>query len=103
MDDKIDVVKFPTNRREMVFGEGLRRLLPYVNFVVATSALGFQYFVLYPWHKELEKDFRELRDEHNSTLEEYHKKKLVRLEGIESNIERLKATTVPIIEVKKTR
>lgn len=47
--------------------------------------------MLYPWHKELDKDFRELREEQNLTLEEYHKKKLQRLEEIECNIVRLEA------------
>ena len=34
------------------------------NFLVASSALGFQVFVLYPWHKELDASFDELKKEH---------------------------------------
>jgi hypothetical protein len=34
------------------------------NFLVASSALGFQVFVLYPWHKRLDEDFDALRMEH---------------------------------------
>jgi hypothetical protein len=34
------------------------------NFLVASSALGFQVFVLYPWHKRLDEDFEALRTEH---------------------------------------
>jgi hypothetical protein len=35
---------------------------PLVNLVIATSALGFQVFVLYPWHHELSRDFNTLHD-----------------------------------------
>ena len=34
------------------------------NFVIATSALCFQVFVLYPWHHQLDADFEELKEEH---------------------------------------
>lgn len=33
------------------------------NFFIATSALGFQIFVLYPWHQVLDVDFKELQQE----------------------------------------
>lgn len=33
------------------------------NFVIASSALGFQVLVLYPWHKKLDDDFTELKNE----------------------------------------
>ncbi len=39
------------------------------NFLVASSALGFQVFVLYPWHKELDKGFEELKKEHLRVLD----------------------------------
>lgn len=38
------------------------------NFLVATSALGFQVFVLYPWHKRLDDDFEALKKEHLRVL-----------------------------------
>lgn len=38
------------------------------NFLVASSALGFQVFVLYPWHKELDAGFEELKKEHLRVL-----------------------------------
>ncbi|PGH26561.1 hypothetical protein AJ80_01690 [Polytolypa hystricis UAMH7299] len=34
------------------------------NFVIASSALAFQVFVLYPWHEQLQEDFEELKKEH---------------------------------------
>jgi hypothetical protein len=38
------------------------------NFFVATSALGFQVLVLYPWHKRLDEDFEALKKEHLRVL-----------------------------------
>lgn len=49
----------------MVF---VTRLISMTNFAVASSALGFQVFVLYPWHKELDASFEELRKEHLKVL-----------------------------------
>lgn len=37
------------------------------NFVIASSALAFQVFVLYPWHEKLDRDFAKLQQE-NTTL-----------------------------------
>ncbi|KAF5537670.1 phosphate transport MIR1, partial [Fusarium phyllophilum] len=42
----------------------LTRAISLTNFVVAGSALGFQVFVLYPWHKELDENFEKLKKEH---------------------------------------
>ncbi|KAH8893010.1 hypothetical protein GQ53DRAFT_745938, partial [Thozetella sp. PMI_491] len=49
----------------MVF---ITRVISMTNFMVASSALGFQVFVLYPWHKELDAGFEELRKEHLRVL-----------------------------------
>lgn len=38
------------------------------NFVIASSALCFQVFVLYPWHERLDVDFQELKKEHMRVL-----------------------------------
>lgn len=40
------------------------RAISLTNFLVASSALGFQVFVLYPWHTELDERFEELKKEH---------------------------------------
>ncbi|KAJ0140533.1 hypothetical protein HZ326_16557 [Fusarium oxysporum f. sp. albedinis] len=42
----------------------ITRAITLTNFVVAGSALGFQVFVLYPWHKELDEGFEKLKKEH---------------------------------------
>ncbi|EGY21360.1 uncharacterized protein VDAG_02884 [Verticillium dahliae VdLs.17] len=39
------------------------------NFAVASSALGFQVFVLYPWHEQLQRDFEDLKKEHLRVLD----------------------------------
>ncbi|KAI4594468.1 hypothetical protein LQW54_012689 [Pestalotiopsis sp. IQ-011] len=45
------------------------RLISLTNFVVASSALGFQVFVLYPWHKQLDESFEDLKKEHVRVLD----------------------------------
>ncbi|KAI1807788.1 mitochondrial phosphate carrier protein [Daldinia bambusicola] len=45
------------------------RLISLTNFAVASSALGFQVFVLYPWHIQLDNSFEELKKEHLRVLE----------------------------------
>ncbi|KAI0593329.1 mitochondrial phosphate carrier protein [Biscogniauxia sp. FL1348] len=45
------------------------RLISLTNFAVASSALGFQVFVLYPWHNQLDESFEELKKEHLKVLE----------------------------------
>ncbi|KAI0490466.1 mitochondrial phosphate carrier protein [Xylaria cf. heliscus] len=44
------------------------RAISLTNFFVATSALGFQVCVLYPWHKQLDDDFEALKKEHIRVL-----------------------------------
>lgn len=45
------------------------RIISLTNFLVASSALGFQVFVLYPWHKELDAGFEALKKEHMKVLD----------------------------------
>ncbi|KAH8662788.1 mitochondrial phosphate carrier protein [Ilyonectria robusta] len=45
------------------------RAISLTNFLVASSALGFQVFVLYPWHKELDAGFEDLKKEHLKVLD----------------------------------
>ena len=37
------------------------RFLPLVSFVIGTTALTFQITVLYPWHIELDNEFKQLK------------------------------------------
>ncbi|KAF1351433.1 hypothetical protein BDV97DRAFT_351813 [Delphinella strobiligena] len=70
----------------MPFGLTVRRWLPSINFAIAITALGFQTSVLYPWHHELDAEFKKLTAEHKSTLEYYHQAKLQRLEELEARV-----------------
>ncbi|CZS96166.1 uncharacterized protein RAG0_05599 [Rhynchosporium agropyri] len=40
------------------------------NFFIASSALAFQVFVLYPWHQQLDDDFASLKKEHLTLVQE---------------------------------
>ena len=40
------------------------------NFVIGTSALSFQVFVLFPWHEKLEQEFHVLKADHARLLQE---------------------------------
>lgn len=51
-----------TDRRPLEMSLIARRF-SVTNFLIATSALGFQVFVLYPWHTKLDDDFAALRRE----------------------------------------
>jgi hypothetical protein len=48
----------------------IARRFSVTNFFIATSALAFQVFVLYPWHKRLDDDFQQLKMEHLSHVQE---------------------------------
>ncbi|KAI7773828.1 hypothetical protein LA080_009843 [Diaporthe eres] len=47
----------------------ITRAVSITNFLVASSALCFQVFVLYPWHKELDENFEKLKKEHIRVLD----------------------------------
>ncbi|GAB7357813.1 hypothetical protein MBLNU459_g0801t1, partial [Dothideomycetes sp. NU459] len=70
----------------MVLGPTARAWLPYINFGVATTALAFQTAVLYPWHEELDREFKALKAEHGEQLRHYHEIKLARLEELERRV-----------------
>lgn len=68
----------------------LTRLISLTNFGVASSALGFQVFVLYPWHEQLSEDFEELKKEHLRVLDAVTKMEIeVRQERGASLLERV--------------
>jgi hypothetical protein len=69
----------------MIFTRGVSL----TNFVIATSALGFQVFVLYPWHKRLDEDFEQLKDEHLRVLHHGEEVRLGELKGINEQLNKL--------------
>ncbi|KAH8589908.1 hypothetical protein B0O99DRAFT_318437 [Bisporella sp. PMI_857] len=66
------------------------RRFSFTNFAIATSALCFQLFVLYPWHKRLDKDFAELREEHIRLMQKGEEARLVELKEIREGLSILK-------------
>lgn len=68
----------------------IARRFSLTNFFIATSALAFQVFVLYPWHKRLDDDFQELRVESLKVLRGGEKARLAELLEIKEEIRGLK-------------
>lgn len=52
----------------------ITRGISIVNFTVASSALAFQVFVLYPWHNKLDDEFKALKQEHIRVLQKINQK-----------------------------
>jgi len=71
----------------------LTRGFSLTNFVIASSALAFQVFVLYPWHQKLDEDFEELKEEHLRSLREGEAKRLAELSQIREEFAKLRART----------
>jgi hypothetical protein len=59
------------------------------NFVIGSSALCFQIFVLYPWHHKLDEEFTSLRQEHARLLEDTRERHRDELRGIRKELELL--------------
>jgi hypothetical protein len=64
----------------------ITRRFSLTNFAIATSALCFQVFVLYPWHKRLDKDFQELKEEHLKVLHGGEKARMTELKEIREGL-----------------
>jgi len=65
------------------------RLLPITSFVVGSTALLFQTTVLYPWHNELDTEFKrlkELKEQQDRKLEEYNSKKMDKIHELEAKL-----------------
>jgi hypothetical protein len=65
------------------------KALTFTNFTIATTALGFQVFMLYPWHNQLDKEFKKLKDEHKKLLLEFHELKLSKLDEIDNKLNKI--------------
>lgn len=68
------------------------RYLPIITFVVGTSALVFQTMVLYPWHNELDAEFKRLKalkETQDVKLEEYNSKKMDKIHELETRLNHL--------------
>jgi hypothetical protein len=69
----------------MLFTRGV----PLTNFVIASSALCFQVFVLYPWHHQLDADFEDLKKEHLRLLYKGEVDRQRELKGIQEELANL--------------
>ncbi|RFU35564.1 hypothetical protein B7463_g779, partial [Scytalidium lignicola] len=47
----------------------IARRFSLTNFFIASTALAFQVFVLYPWHQQLDDDFEKLKKHNLQVLE----------------------------------
>jgi hypothetical protein len=68
----------------------IARRFSLVNFAIATSALCFQVFVLYPWHEQLDEDFKTLRKEQLDLMRESQKAHASELKVIKELLESYK-------------
>jgi iron-sulfur cluster repair protein YtfE (RIC family) len=68
----------------------ITRTFSLTNFMIGSSALCFQIFVLYPWHEKLEEEFGDLKKEHARLLEETHQRHREELKGIREHLVALK-------------
>ncbi|KAF9350529.1 hypothetical protein BGX26_011312 [Mortierella sp. AD094] len=60
-----------------------------VNFVIGSAALSFQIGVLYPWHHQLDGDFKDLEKKHESHLQSFHEKKWKKLSEMDAKMDTL--------------
>jgi len=67
----------------------IARRFSVTNFAIATSALLFQVFVLYPWHQRLDEDFQALKTENQRLLEGGDKARTEELSKIMALLDRL--------------
>jgi hypothetical protein len=67
-----------------------KRYLPIISFVIGVSALSFQTLVLYPWHNQLDDEFKslkQLKSAQDQDLKNYNSQKLGRIVDLESKID----------------
>ncbi|KAJ5693749.1 hypothetical protein N7536_004161, partial [Penicillium majusculum] len=63
-------VLFPQFTSSVCSAMWITRGISLINFGVASSALAFQVFVLYPWHHQLDDEFKALKKEHHRVLQQ---------------------------------
>jgi hypothetical protein len=69
----------------------IARRFSVTNFLIATSALAFQVFVLYPWHSKLDEDFQELKQENLRLMQEIQRGRIQDLKEIKETFSKLRA------------
>ncbi|KAK8850693.1 hypothetical protein IAR55_004613 [Kwoniella newhampshirensis] len=71
------------------------RILPYINFVVASAALSFQVGVLFPWHHTITEEFNELKSQQAKQLAEYHAEKASLINALHIKLDDVAKTITP--------
>ncbi|KAI1621521.1 hypothetical protein EDD37DRAFT_548952, partial [Exophiala viscosa] len=59
------------------------------NFVIASSALCFQVFVLYPWHHQLDDEFKRMKEEHLQIYRMGEETRRAELEKINEQLQKI--------------
>jgi len=67
----------------------IQQFLPLLNFVITSTALGFQISVLHPWHHQLDEDLNDLQCHQEATLHEYEEVRLTNIKNIEEYLVKL--------------
>jgi hypothetical protein len=67
----------------------IARRFSITNFAIATSALCFQVFVLYPWHQKLDENFELLKQEHLRAIRENEEARAEELRAVKDLLETL--------------
>ena len=65
------------------------KALTFTNFTIATTALCFQVFALYPWHNKIDDEFKRLKEEHKQLLLQFHELKLSKLGEIDNKLNKI--------------
>jgi hypothetical protein len=65
------------------------KALTLTNFAIASTALGFQVFALYPWHTKLDSEFKKLKEEHRQLLLQFHELKLSKMGEIDDKLDKI--------------
>ncbi|KAJ5895625.1 hypothetical protein N7495_007316 [Penicillium taxi] len=64
----------------------ITRRISMTNFVVACTALCFQVGVLYPWHHQLDEEFKQLKVDHLRLLKENEESRMSELRSITEHL-----------------
>lgn len=72
----------------------ITRGFSFTNFAIASTALCFQVFVLYPWHHRLDDDFQDLKAEHLRVLHGGEKARMAELKEIREGLSILKKKSI---------
>ncbi|WVR05500.1 hypothetical protein IAU60_002518 [Kwoniella sp. DSM 27419] len=62
------------------------RVLPVINFALATGSIGIQLGLLLPWHDTLSEEIKVLKAEQTRQMAEYHHEKRLLLSALDNKV-----------------